>query len=1778
MSDESIEREQLRKALLQHWPLLTTAILSETFPTDASPGPFIQSAIAQDGPDKARFVAIFDCLERNAKETTLHRDQIQSELTKRVEEYEADLVRATRRISDFDQVIATQTEELLETRAKITGLNAEITRLNSCVTQHNERISTLQDEKTELQTRLAQATTANGPPIHFGTTPKARRTTTNPDKFTAGQQDTAKRQSAYERWKTQVEQILVVDAECFPKALDILTFITSLLGGKAWDAVQDGVQTMNANPKNSQLWTWQNLAALWEALDKRYMLLDSTQSAKNMLDTLHQGNRAYGDFKADFDHYADKARLDSRSKVDMLRKRLNGAFTAVIDNQITLPAADDYAGWTNVTDNIARNLQQKEHITKLRNIAKPHLEAHAQDRVAPAVDAGDPMELDRIRISDAERRRRTDNDLCLATPVKRPAPGLSRNQGPIPYEEEDCFTRAVLLDRRPLALRSIKSNADSLLVKTFLSDPRTRFPSTFFETTSLIDSGSTVLAFADDQEVVKKFNLVTKRLLRPRSLRLADGTTKSTVSEYFTTRVHIGNHTETMPVYVTNLGKTNPIILGIPWLKLHNPTCFWTEMRLVFNSPHCRHHCLPWDLPAGGCEAPRAEPPERFTKPILPCRKATTEDQPRRTPPPTPTTSYRKTTVEDVPDEEFTTKRAHPDGDELLIQVTPKPAGPAKRNVSPSPVVLSAGSRRPTQRRRPTPILKTAGRPRNMKLDTNDIRCVQAMNFLQFCKQEGSFATTTTLAELRQLVEDEENLDMLQELPRGFVEIPQLKETSFRRIMTGDYTLEDAKRVFDPYFHDFLQTNLDETARTETLRRKIMPSDIDKFLAEKPRPTAEDIKSRLPAEFHHHVEHFLPKNAETLPPHRHWDHKIELVPGKQAPYSKNRPFSPEELRCIKKWIDENLAKGWIRASSSPAAAPLLLAAKPGGGIRICQDYRGLNAVTIKNRYPLPLIRETLDSLCNAKFYTKLDVIAAFNRVRVAQGHEWMTAFITRFGLYESLVTPFGLCNAPATFQNYINHLLHDALDVYCTAYLDDVLVYSRTRKEHTTHVNEVIRRLGEAGLQIDIGKSEFYTQKTKYLGLIISTSGLSMDPEKVKAIVDWQDPTSVKELQQFLGFANFYRRFIQGYSGIIEPLTRLLRKETAWSWTSDQRQSFEELKNAFTKAPILAYFDYSKRTVVETDASNWASGGVLSQYDDNGKLRPVAFFSAKHSSAECNYEIYDKELLAIVKALEEWRPELYGTRESFEIYTDHKNLQTFMTTKQLNQRQVRWAEFLSQFNFQITYRPGSKATLPDALSRLPGSQPAGMDDERLQYRKRTVLPAEKVHPTILEQLLDDARENNDSDLVATLTAEPDNIALIDLIREGYDNDSTAQAMVTALQTPGARRWPKALRRALRCDKSECKIIDGLIYFRGRLFVPDHTGLRLAVAHRTHSSGPAGHPGRVKTIDLLNRSYWWPGLSRFAADFVKGCALCFRTKTPRSAPPGFLKPLEVPLRAWADISMDHIVDLPECTRNGKTYRHILVVVDRLTKMRHLIPVTGLDTDEVVDSFLHHVFKLHGAPDSIISDRGSAFVSGQRYEDNANARRDEAPTFRPGDQVMVSLEHMATNRPKKKWDDKWDGPFPVLKVYKGAVVVDLPDNIKVDKSFHTSQRRIAKRDDDGIIQDEWQFEKILDVHDEDKETSGLTYLVKWKHYDEPTWQPEQDLKGCKDVLKLFHDKYPEKPGPPNWVKDKRPRGRPRKKQQDLLSVSVPLRELPLSSSHNSVISQNLTLSRDSPDLAP
>jgi len=539
-------------------------------------------------------------------------------------------------------------------------------------------------------------------------------------------------------------------------------------------------------------------------------------------------------------------------------------------------------------------------------------------------------------------------------------------------------------------------------------------------------------------------------------------------------------------------------------------------------------------------------------------------------------------------------------------------------------------------------------------------------------------------------------------------------------------------------------------------------------------------------------------------------------------------------------------------------------------------------------------------------------------------------------------------------------------------------IYSQTKKEHREHVRQVVARLRDAGLQIDINKCEFETTRTKYLGLIITLEGIEMDSDKVTAISSWLPPSSVRDLQKFLGFANFYRRFIRNFSQLCRPLNDLLKKGTPWQWERAHQQAFESLKVAFSTAPTLAFFDYNRKTILETDASDWASGGVLSQIDDEGRLRPVAYFSSKHSTSECNYEIYDKELLAIIKSLEEWRPELQGTQEPFEIITDHKNLEYFTTTKALNQRQVRWSEFLSGFNFRIVYRPGNKAARPDALSRKQEHRPSKADpsDERLKNRERVLLPANRFESAALENLLAEANSDPNIDMTAApidMVIPATDKPIDDLITAVYVSSDMINTMLASLRDPECRKWPKALRKELRIAMTDCKIVENKIYYKDKLFLPPDDELRTQVIYRTHSTGPAGHPGRTKTLDLLSRTYWWPRMSRDVEEYVRACELCVRTKSPRSLPQGFLQPLPVPFRAWSDISVDYITPLPTCERHGTKYKHILVVVCRLTKMRHFIAVTGLSADELATAFIGRVYSLHGCPDNIVSDRGTQFVS-------------------------------------------------------------------------------------------------------------------------------------------------------------------------------------------------------------
>ena len=493
----------------------------------------------------------------------------------------------------------------------------------------------------------------------------------------------------------------------------------------------------------------------------------------------------------------------------------------------------------------------------------------------------------------------------------------------------------------------------------------------------------------------------------------------------------------------------------------------------------------------------------------------------------------------------------------------------------------------------------------------------------------------------------------------------------------------------------------------------------------------------VPKAYHSYLDVFSKEAADELPNHSESDHHITLTEDPGTRISPLYSMSRDELELVQNYISDNLSKGFIVNSTAQFASPVLFVRKPGGGLRFCVDYRKLNSITKKDPYPLPLIEETLSQISEAKVLTKLDIRHAFNRIRMAtEEDEDLTTFRTRFGAYKYKVMPFGLCNGPATFQRHINKVLWDCLGKYVVVYMDDILIYSRDEQEHELQVKTVLGKLRKAGLQADVKKCEFSVTETAFLGVILGVHGMRMNPEKIKAIVEWGDLKNEKEILAFLGLCGFYRRFIEGFSRIAKPLTELTKKDVPFVWGAPQAEAFNKLKRAMTEAPALRHFDPKREAYVECDASDYVVAGILSQKDDEGVLHPVAYYSTKMIPAECNYEIYDKELLAIVRCFEAWRPELEGAREMTQVLTDHRNLEHFMTTKKLTRRQARWAELLSQYNFKVTYRPGKQNAKADTLTRRARDTPQEEEDERHQYQKQTIITRERIDPAVWEDMKD----------------------------------------------------------------------------------------------------------------------------------------------------------------------------------------------------------------------------------------------------------------------------------------------------------------------------------------------------------------------------------------------------------------------------------------------------------
>lgn len=743
-------------------------------------------------------------------------------------------------------------------------------------------------------------------------------------------------------------------------------------------------------------------------------------------------------------------------------------------------------------------------------------------------------------------------------------------------------------------------------------------------------------------------------------------------------------------------------------------------------------------------------------------------------------------------------------------------------------------------------------------------------------------------------------------------------------------------------------------------------------------------------------------------------HSIPLIEGETAPFMPLYNLSQTELKTLRDYLSEGQDKGWIQKSKSPAGAPILFVPKKDGTLRLCVDYRGLNKSTIKNRCPLPLISETLARLSGSKVFSKIDLKDAYHRIPIAEGDRWKTAFRTRYGHFKYKVMPFGLTNALATFQAYINESLVGLLDEFCVVYLDDILIYSDSREEHTCHLHRVCERLRRASLFANLKKCQFFTETVEFLGYILSVEGVSMDMTRVASIQEWPQPKNLKEVQSFLGFANFYRRFIPGYAKVAVGLTDLTKSTVkgkqvgAFIWTERAGESFRLLKAAFVSAPLLRHFDPARPIKVETDASVFALGAILLQPGDDGRFHPVAFCSRKMEDAETRYETYDQELLGIVYAFKQWRHFLEGASHPIEVLTDHNNLTRLKSVAKLVPRQARWMSYLSSFDFTISHQAGKRNPADAPSRRSDYERQRDSSHEFLPVLQRKLFALDQsgeMQPMIkriaagTRSILNDRWIGVDPPMVTSL--ERDTLSQCrypSLVLEGvYPNPSFCRSVVVCavrnekayavvsddmldLIAAAQRRDEFAKKLISRCEskefagKDEWHLEKKVLCYKQAIYVPvDHT-IRYVLLKLHHDGELAGHFGPDRTGELLKRKYYWPGMNDDVNWYVKSCVLCQGSKARRHKPYGDLSSLPVPQLPFQELTMDFITDLPASVLDGVTFDGILVIMDRLTKMAtYVATVKTLRADELAGLFIKHIICRYGVPDGIVSDRGSVFTS-------------------------------------------------------------------------------------------------------------------------------------------------------------------------------------------------------------
>lgn len=698
-------------------------------------------------------------------------------------------------------------------------------------------------------------------------------------------------------------------------------------------------------------------------------------------------------------------------------------------------------------------------------------------------------------------------------------------------------------------------------------------------------------------------------------------------------------------------------------------------------------------------------------------------------------------------------------------------------------------------------------------------------------------------------------------------------------------------------------------------------------------------------------------------------HEIPLLD--EAPVRQPyRRIPPSQYETVKAHIQQLLDSQVIRESSSPYSSPIVLVTKKDGSLRLCVDYRQLNAKTRRDAYPLPRIDESLDALSGAKWFSTLDLASGYNQVPVAEGDKAKTAFCTPFGLFEFNRMPFGLCNAPGTFQRLMERMFGDCRYQSVLLYLDDVIIFSATVKQHLERLGEVFSRLQKQGLKVKLSKCSFFQHQVNYLGHVVSAEGVSTDPMKIEVVKDWKRPGHLAELRSFLGFASYYRRFVQGFSKIAAPLHHLVGKLTgprrkgrtppvslAASWDDSCEHAFQSLKEKLTSAPVLAYADFKRPFILEVDASHGGLGAILSQ-EHEGKVRPVAFASRGLRPTEKNMDNYSSmklELLAVKWAVtEKFREYLLGNH--FTILTDNNPLSHLQTAK-LGATEQRWASQLASFNFTIKYRPGRSNQNADALSRQYLERFAlGTEVPASAFTSFSQLPVPEVQCGEVVALPGRTAQ----DIGVLQEADPVIGPVLKYRREGRRPRAEERGALSSLSKGLLRQWDRLVEQEGLLYRLICTPGGGPEIYQ--LVLPQC--LQEEALRSVHDD--QGHQGTERTLQLLRSRCFWPSMTQ---DAERWCLRCPRCTLGKAVQPK-VRPYWSTLQASQPneiLAIDFTV-LDPASDGRET---VLVLTDVFTKYSQAIPTKDQKANTVARALVQQWFYRFGPPARIHSDRGRSF---------------------------------------------------------------------------------------------------------------------------------------------------------------------------------------------------------------